>query len=120
MCGEYGTPQNTSCWATPRAQTNTPNAKFIIQPPANTSYLSLWTTTGSEEGPFSVTIDPPLFDGQTTTSYTQGNPWLAIPVVVMFFTPLDFRKTYTITVEFTGESNQYLNFLGGRMLTTSG
>lgn len=122
MCGEYKTEttDGSSCWRAPRVQTVTPKASFILRPPANSSFISLYTTTGSSEGPYTVTIDPPLFDGPATTSYTQGNPWLAIPDVVMFFTPLDFRKQYTIIVQFTGDAGQYLNFRYGRILTTSG
>jgi len=121
-CGEFKTPtsEGSSCWVSPRAQTNVPKASFKFNPPASSSFISLYTTTGYQQGPFTVTLDPPLFDGPASWSYTEGNPWLAQPDVLMFFTPLDFRKQYIVTVEFTGSAEQYLDFRYGRYLTTSG
>jgi hypothetical protein len=118
--GGYLAPEHSYSWITPRVETQVPGAYFTIHPPANTSFISLKTISTNQEGPYTVTVDPPPYDSPVSSSYTQANPWLSMANVVMFFTALDPREMYTIKVQFTGTADQALNFVGGRVLTTTG
>lgn len=100
--------------------TQKPQASAVLHPPANTSMIYLWGPSGPTEGSYTVTIDPPLFDGTRTRSFTQENPWLAEKDAMAFFAPLDYRKNYTITIQYTGPETERFDLSYGKFLITSG
>jgi hypothetical protein len=82
----------------PRMDSNYKSAYAFFQAPANSTFMTLWGSMGSDHGNFSIEINPPGPDGSRYNFLDGYSPWTT-PDTLLFAAPLDPTEQPYITMK---------------------